>query len=82
MTIEQRNDLRINAGLPLLDLQAEGARLAAVERDAAFERFFRENRYRYAALWSGSHLGWLSRAGLWLQTRRRLRLEFDAGTAN
>jgi hypothetical protein len=82
MSIDERNYLRINAGLPQLDVEAERARLATVQRDAEFENYFGENRYRYAALWADAGLGWLSRAGLWAQARRQLRAEFDAGIAN
>jgi hypothetical protein len=78
MTINERNQLRTEAGLPLLDAAAEDARLAAIQQDAAFERYFREHRHRFAHRWADPNQGWLSRAGLWTQARRQLRLEFEA----
>jgi hypothetical protein len=77
MTINERNQYREKAGLPLLDAEAEGARLATVQRDAAFEQYYREHRNRFAHLWADASQGWLSRAGLWAQARRQLRLEFE-----
>jgi hypothetical protein len=56
MSIDERNYLRINAGLPQLDVEAERARLATVQRDAEFENYFGEKRYRYAALWADAGL--------------------------
>jgi len=64
--------------LPLLDVEAERARLAAVLRDAAFEQYYRQHRNRFARLWTDTSKGWLSRAGLWAQARRQLRSEFEA----
>jgi hypothetical protein len=78
MTTDERNYLRKDAGLPLLDLNAEGARLNKVQRDAAFERYYLENRHRFAALWADRSRGWLSNAGIWAAARRRLRAEFEA----
>jgi hypothetical protein len=78
MTIDERNQRRAEAGLPLLDVEVEGARLAAVQRDAAFEQYYREHRNRFAHIWADTGRGWLSRAGLWAQVRRRLRSEFEA----
>lgn len=77
MNIEERNRLRTDAGLPLLDEKAEANRLATVERDAAFELYFRKHRSRFAYLWTDKGLSWLSRAGLWAQARRELRAEFE-----
>jgi hypothetical protein len=39
--IESRNNLRADAGLPLLDVSAEGARLRAARGQAEFEEAFR-----------------------------------------
>jgi hypothetical protein len=46
MNIDDRNRLRGHARLPLLDMTAEGLRLAFAKRDAEFENYFRENRSR------------------------------------
>jgi hypothetical protein len=78
MTINERNQCRAEARLPLLDVEVEGARLAAVQLDAAFEQYYREHRNRFAHLWADTSQGWLSRAGLWAQARRQLRSEFEA----
>jgi hypothetical protein len=78
MTIDERNRCRVEAGLPLLDEEAEAARLAAVQRDAAFEQYYRDHRSRFAHIWADTSRGWLSRAGLWAQARRQLRSEFEA----
>ena len=40
MEIEERNRIRSKAGLPLLNLVAEKTRLAVVQRDADFERYW------------------------------------------
>jgi tRNA(Met) C34 N-acetyltransferase TmcA len=78
MTIDERNRLRKEVGLPLLDLNAECARLNTVQRDAAFEQYYRENRCRFASLWADRGRGWLSNAGIWVAARRQLRAEFEA----
>jgi hypothetical protein len=78
MTIEDRNDLRKHAALPLLDLNAEAARLKKVQRDAAFEQYYRDSRHRFASLWGDQGRGWLTNAGIWAAARRQLRAEFEA----
>ena len=80
--INERNRIRADVGLPLLNVKAEEARLAAVQQDAAFERYFLEHRDRYAHRWTDPNQGWLSRAGLYAKVRRQLRLEFDAMEAS
>jgi hypothetical protein len=77
MTIDERNDLRIEAGLPLLDVEIEAARLAAVEWEASFDKYCRQNRDRFTP-WIDEGQGWLSRMGRWSRARQLLRLEFDA----
>ncbi len=46
--IEQRNRLRKSASLPLLDIEAELARLEQVDRATAFEAFLESNRKLYS----------------------------------
>jgi len=82
MVISERNGIRADVGLPLLDVKAEKARLAAVQQNAAFERYFLEHRNRYADRWADPNLGWLSRMGLYARFRRQLRLEFEAMEAS
>jgi hypothetical protein len=49
--IENRNRLRLEMGLPLLDPDVELARMAEVERDQAFRRYVADNRLEYQRLW-------------------------------
>jgi len=78
MTVDERNQLRMEVGLPLLDIEVERARLQGIELDAAFEQYYQAHRFRFADKWGDVRLGWLSRAGLWARARRQLRSEFEA----
>jgi hypothetical protein len=82
MTIDERNRLRSDAGLPLLDVEAEGARLAAVQRDTDFEQYYDQNRHRVAWQWTDRGRGWLTNAGIWAAARRQLRREFETLNPN
>jgi hypothetical protein len=62
MDINERNALRANAGLPLLDIPAEVARLQARRDEAEFEEFFEKNRYRFNHLLAGRS-GFLTHMG-------------------
>ena len=75
MDIEQRNALRAEAGLPLLDPQAEAARLANTREQAQFENYFRQNRDRYAHLWSDRNRGFWTNMGIYNAVRKELRDE-------
>ena len=81
MTIDERNRLRTEAGLPPLDVQKEAARLATVEWEASFERYCQQNRDRFTH-WIDEGQGWLSRMGRWSRARQLLRLEFEALNSN
>ena len=72
-----RNELRKQASLPLLNEEIEQERQEAIEREAAFERYYQLNRHRFADLWADRSKGWLTNAGIWTDARRRLRLEFE-----
>jgi hypothetical protein len=79
MNIQQRNMLRAEAGLPLLDVPAEAARLAKAREQALFEDFFQTERHRFAHLWSDRSRGFLSNMGIWTAVRKRLRDEMQKG---
>lgn len=52
LDIEDRNHLRSQAGLPLLDPAIEITRLAAVQADADFEAAFAARRNEFAHQWT------------------------------
>jgi hypothetical protein len=53
MTIDERNQIRAAAQLPLLNVPTEMARLARLEADARFEEYVARRRGEFAHLWSG-----------------------------
>jgi hypothetical protein len=56
MDIEQRNRLRVEASLPLLDVPTELARLKKAEDEAEFEKYFQLRRDQFLRLrwaWTG-----------------------------
>src|SRR5260370_28504756 len=57
--IQERNRFRKSASLPLLDIEAELARVEQVERAMAFETFLKSNR----ALWDRAMRRAISRRG-------------------
>jgi hypothetical protein len=71
--IEQRNSLRRDAGLPVLNISEELAKLQSDRFQAEFEREFDLNRHRLKHLWTDNDMGWLSRMGRWNEARARLR---------
>ena len=75
MDIEQRNALRAEAGLPLLDARAEAARLAKAREEAQFENYFRQNRDRYVHLWSDRNRGFWTNMAIYNAVRKELRDE-------
>src|SRR6266478_558245 len=75
MDIEQRNALRAEAGLLLLDARAEAARLAKAREEAQFENYFRQNRDRYAHLWSDRNRGFWTNMAIYNAVRKELRDE-------
>jgi hypothetical protein len=77
MTIDERNRLRIEAGLPRLNVAIEAARLAAVEREAAFDAYCQQHRHRFTQ-WIDEGQGWLSRMGRSSRARQLLRMEYEA----
>jgi hypothetical protein len=75
MDIEQENQLRAQAGLPLLDVAAEAARLKQAEDDAEFEKYFQLRRDEFRQLWSDRSRGFLTNMGIYNAVRKALRQE-------
>jgi hypothetical protein len=75
--IEQRNRLRAQAGLPLLDVAAEAARLKKAEDDAEFEKYFQLRRDEFRHLWSDRNKGFLTNMGIYNAVRKALREEMQ-----
>ena len=71
--LAQRNSLRRDAGLPVLNIPAELAKLESDRVQAALEREFALNRHRLKHLWTNKDMGWLSRMGRWNEARAQLR---------
>jgi hypothetical protein len=78
MDIEQRNQLRAQAGLPLLDVVAETARLIAAREEAEFERLFEQRRPALCHQWTGNQDGWMTNMGRWSLARQLVRDELRA----
>ena len=75
MDIEQRNRLRAEARLPLLDLSSEMARQKKAEDDAEFEKYFQLRRDEFRHLWSNPSGGFLANMGIYNAVRQALRQE-------
>jgi hypothetical protein len=79
MDIEQRNRLRAEAALPLLDLAAEMALLEKAQADAEFEKYFNRRRPEFAHLWGDRARGILTNMAIYNGVRKRLREEMRRG---
>jgi hypothetical protein len=75
MDIEQENQIRTQAGLPLLDVATEGARLNAAREEAEFNRLWELRRPALCHQWTGNNDGWMTNMGRWSHARRRVRDE-------
>ena len=75
MHISQRNLLRTEANLPLLDVAAEEARLEKVQADAEFEKYFQLRRDEFAHLWSDPNRGFWTKMAIYNRIRQQLRQE-------
>jgi hypothetical protein len=64
MDIAEKNRLRAEAKLPLLDVAAEIARLEKAEAKAEFEREWDRRRPEFAD-WISSGEGWMAKMGRW-----------------
>jgi hypothetical protein len=74
MDINERNALRVDAGLPMLDISVEVGRLESAREQAEFEEFLEKNRYRFNHLLAGRS-GFLTHMGIWNAIRKQLRQE-------
>ena len=75
MNIEQRNRLRAEAGLPLLNPAVEFKRLDAAIEQVEFEREWQRRRPEFKHQWIGNNRGWLTNAGRWCLARQQVRRE-------
>ena len=75
MEIDKRNRLRVEAGLPLLDVPAEKARLKNAKEDAEFEKCFQLRRDEFQHLWSDQSRGFLTNMEIYNTVRKALREE-------
>jgi hypothetical protein len=75
MDIEQENQLRAQAGLPLLDDVAVSARLNAAREEEEFEEYFRLRRDEFRHLWSDRTRGYLEIQRIYNVVRKALREE-------
>ena len=75
MNIEQRNRLRAELGLPLLNPEVESKRLDAVVEQAEFEREWQRRRPEFAHQWIGNNSGWLTNSARWSLARQQVRRE-------
>ena len=73
MDINERNSIRAAAGLPLLDIDAEKKRVAAVREQAEFEREWLRRQPEFAHQWTGNRDGWMANMGRWCHARRQVR---------
>ena len=75
MNIEQRNRLRAECGLPLLDPAVETKQLDTVVEQTEFEQEWQRRRPELAHQWIGNNDGWLTNAARWSLARQRVRRE-------
>jgi hypothetical protein len=78
MDIEQRNQFRAQACLPLLDVSAEAARLNAAREEIEFNRLFEQRRPALCHQWTGNCDGWMTNMGRWSQARQQVRSELQS----
>jgi hypothetical protein len=74
--IANRNRIRQEAQLPLLDVQTEAARLAAVREQAEFEIEWEKRRPEFAQ-WIGEANGFLSKMGRQSFARQQVRKDIE-----
>jgi hypothetical protein len=75
MDIAERNRLRAEAHLPLLDVAIETRRLQAAQAEAEFERYFNSRRAEFAHLWSDRNRGFWTKMAIYNRIRQQLRQE-------
>lgn len=74
--IEQRNVVRREAHLPLLDLRREAERLAAVERQAAFDAAFEKYCGPIRRKWPSTD-SWMTRLGRGALARKEFQKTYQ-----
>ena len=68
--VRQRNELRREAQLPLLDLEAEVVRLRQLDLDRAFENFFAHEMTPHTVRWDRLPTSWAESMGRMAGERR------------
>jgi hypothetical protein len=76
-TIEMRNTLRAEAGLPMIDVPTEVARLNAAREEADFELEFARRRPDLCHHWTDNPNGWMTNMGRWSRARQQVRGELQ-----
>jgi hypothetical protein len=74
MNIAERNRLRAEAHLPLLDVAAEIARLRKIEAKAEFAREWERRRPEFAK-WISEGQGWFGKLSRWSNAQKQVRRE-------
>ena len=78
--VRQRNELRREAQLPLLDLEAEVARLRQLDLDTAYENFFAHKMTPHKVRWDRLPTSWsesMGRMGAERPAEERMGPEID-----
>ena len=78
--VRQRNELRREAQLPLLDLEAEVARLQQLDLDTAYENFFAHEMMPHNVRWDRPPASWaesMGRMGAERRAEERMAPEID-----
>jgi hypothetical protein len=78
--VRQRNDLRREAQLPLLDVEAEAARLRQLDLGTAYENFFAHEMTPYKVRWDRPPTSWsesMARMGPQCRAEERMAPEID-----
>ena len=75
MDIAERNRLRAEAHLPLLEVAAESERLQRIKDKAAFETEWERRKPEFAE-WIAGGQGWIAQMGRWCISRQQVAREF------
>jgi hypothetical protein len=78
-TIDERNALRKQSGLPLLSVEDESRRLESARDQARFENCYEQERDRFVHLWVNCNRGFLANMGIWNAVSKKLREELREG---
>jgi hypothetical protein len=77
MTIDERNELRKQSGLPLLSVERETLRLETVQQQTEFENYFKLGRSEIRHLWSDRSRGFLTNMAIYNAVRKALWQEMQ-----